>query len=89
MIKPLGNRVLVKSSDVAKTTATGIIIPDSASESTEPKTGVIVAVGTDMKESLEVGMKVMYGKYSGFLTTIEKEKHMLLSVDDVLGIVED
>ena len=88
MMKPLGNRVLVRSAEKEKTTSSGIIIPDSAVESNKPKTGLIVAVGTKLEEELEVGMTVVFGKYAGFETTIGKDKHMILSVDDVLGIEE-
>ena len=88
MMKPLGNRVLVLSAGKDKTTASGIIIPDSAVESNKPKTGVIVAVGTKLEEELEIGMTVVFGKYAGFETTINKERHMILTVDDILGIEE-
>ena len=85
-MKPLGNRIIVESEEKSKTTMSGIIIPDSAEESQEPKIGKVKSIGTRIKEDIKVGDVVVFGKYSGFEITLDKKKHMILSVDDVLGI---
>ena len=82
--QPLGNRVLVKRVEEANTTASGIIIPDSATE--KPSNGEVVAVSKDVKV-LETGNVVMFGKYAGNEVTIGVEKFLVLDVDDIFGII--
>ena len=64
--KPLADRVLVEPAAAEETTASGIIIPDTAKE--KPQRGEIVAIGTGKKDepiNVKVGDQVLYGKYSG------------------------
>ena len=82
--QPLGNRVLVKRVEEANTTASGIIIPDSATE--KPSNGEVVAVSKDVKV-LETGNVVMFGKYAGNEVTVGVEKFLVLDVDDIFGII--
>ena len=82
--QPLGNRVLVKRVEEANTTASGIIIPDSATE--KPSTGEVVAVSKEV-ETLENGNKVIFGKYAGNEVTIGVDKFLVLDVDDIFGII--
>lgn len=90
-IKPLGNRVLVQRAK-AQTTKGGILLPDTAQE--KPREGTVVAVGpgkTDehgTKESMHVkaGDRVLFGPYAG--TEVNKEEeYLILSQDDIFGIV--
>ena len=82
--QPLGNRVLVKRVEEANTTASGIIIPDSATE--KPSTGEVVAVSKEVSV-LENGNKVIFGKYSGNEVTIGVDKFLVLDTDDIFGII--
>ncbi len=82
--KPLGKRVLVKRLEEANTTASGIIIPDNATE--KPSQGEVVAVSKDVNE-LTNGDKVVFGKYAGNEVTIENEKYLVIDTDDIFGII--
>jgi len=92
-IKPLADRIVVKSAPAEEKTASGIIIPDSAKE--KPMQGEIVAVGqgrvTDagnfVKLEVKVGDKVLYGKYSGTEVTIDGEEYLIMRESDVYAII--
>jgi len=82
--QPLGKRVLVKRLEEANTTASGIIIPDNATE--KPSQGEVVAVSNDVKE-LSNGDKVVFGKFSGNEISLNTEKFLVLDVEDIFGII--
>ncbi len=82
--QPLGKRVLVKRVEEANKTASGIIIPDSATE--KPSTGEVVAVSKEV-ETLENGNVVLFGKYAGNEVSIGADKFLVLEVDDIFGII--
>jgi chaperonin GroES len=86
-IKPLGDRVLIKIEEVEEKTASGIYIPQTAQEKTQ--SGVVAAVGDD-EEVIKVkpGDKVMYDKYAGTSIKVDGAEHLLLSMQDILAIVE-
>ncbi len=86
-IKPLGDRVLVKSEETEEKTAGGIFIPQTAQEKTQ--TGIVVEVGDD-KDVIKVkkGDKIMYDKYAGTTVTIEGKDHLIMRMDDILVIIE-
>lgn len=88
-IKPLDDRVLIKSLPEEAKTAGGIIIPDSAKE--KPRIAEVIEVGTDeeLKELIKVGDKVLFGKYSGEEIKITGVDYVLLQRSDILAIVED
>lgn len=91
-IKPLGNRVLVQRSK-AQTTKGGILLPDSAQE--KPKEGVVIAVGPGKIDDqgrqepmqLKVGDRVLFSSYSGTEVKDDNEEMLILSEDDVLGVL--
>ncbi len=91
-IKPLSNRVLVKRSE-AKTTKGGILLPDAAQE--KPKEGSIVAVGPGKIDdqgqlhalTVKVGDKVLFGAYAGTDVKLNDEEYLIMSEDDILGIL--
>ncbi len=93
-VKPLQDRVIVKTIEEEETTKGGIIIPDTAKE--KPIEGEVVAVGggklldTGTKQSLEVkkGDKVLFGKYAGTDIQIEGEEHLIMREDDIIAIIE-
>ncbi|MCB1197719.1 MAG: co-chaperone GroES [Deltaproteobacteria bacterium] len=92
-IKPLHDRVLVKRVSSEETTKGGIIIPDSAKE--KPMEGEVTAVGNgktiDGKTTplqVKAGDRVLFAKYAGTEVKIDGDEHLILSEDEILGIVE-
>ncbi len=93
-IKPLEDRILVKTLDAEQTTASGLVIPDTAKE--KPQEGEVIAVGPgrfneDGDEriplDISVGDKVIYSKYGGTEVKYSGEEYLILSARDVLAIV--
>ncbi|MGP4082619.1 co-chaperone GroES [Pseudalkalibacillus sp. R45] len=93
MLKPLGDRIIVELVEGEETTASGIVLPDSAKE--KPQEGKIVAVGTGRvtdngeKVALEVteGDTVIYSKYAGTEVKYQGKEYLILRESDVLAIV--
>lgn len=93
-IRPLQDRVIVKRMEEERTSAGGIVIPDSATE--KPIKGEVIAVGTgkilDNGEKraveLKVGDTVLFGKYSGTEVKIDDEEYLVMREDDVMGVIE-
>jgi chaperonin GroES len=82
--KPLGKRVLVELQDKEETTASGIILPDSAQE--KPSEATVVAVSDEVKD-ISVGNKVVFGKFGGSELTLDSEKFLVLNYSEILGII--
>ena len=90
MIRPIGERVLIKAIKKAEVTESGIYIPDSAQE--ERKEGIVAGVGTfeDGKAlPLKVGDRVIYGGYKSDEIDFNGETHMFIDFKDVLAVVEE
>jgi chaperonin GroES len=93
-IRPLSDRIVIKVVDDTEQTSGGIFIPDSAKE--KPQKGKVVAVGPGKtlddgkKEEMEVktGDVVLFAKYSGTDIKLNDENLKILSVKDVLGVLE-
>jgi chaperonin GroES len=92
-LKPLGDRVLVRPVEEEETTASGIVLPDTAKE--KPQKGKVLAVGEGKMEDgqripLDVseGDEVLYSKYGGTDITVEGEDLLVLRESDVLAKVE-
>ncbi len=93
-IRPLHDRILVKRLEEEEKTKGGIIIPDTAKE--KPQEGKVIAVGKGMihddgrlqKLDVKKGDRVLFGKFAGTEVTLDSEEHLIISEDDVLGIVE-
>ena len=83
--QPLGKRVLIQRVEEAKTTASGIYIPDSAQE--KPSQGKVLAVSTEV-ENVAVNDTVVFGKYSGSELTLDGTTYLVIDTDDLLGIVK-
>lgn len=93
MLRPLGERLIVKPKEKETTTASGIIIPDTSKE--KPVMGEVVAVGSgeviDGKRiplDVKVGDTVMYSKYAGNEIKYEGVEYLILKQNEVLVIVE-
>ena len=87
-IKPLADRVLVEPAQAESTTASGIIIPDTAQE--KPQKGTITAVGSGKKDeamTVKVGDTILYGKYSGTELKFEGKDYLIMSEKDILAII--
>jgi chaperonin GroES len=93
-IRPLHDRIIVERLEEETTTASGIIIPDSAKE--KPVQGNVIAVGKGkvtedgkvLPLDVKIGDKVLFGKYSGTEVKIEGNEYLMMREDDVLGVVE-
>ena len=85
--QPLANRVLVEREEEVTTTASGIIIPDNAKE--KPQRGKVLAVGVDaVEEGINEGDTVVFGKYSGTEIVLDDKEYLILTSDEILGIVK-
>ena len=87
-IKPLADRVLISPLPAETTTASGLIIPDSAKE--KQQKGTVVAVGNGTKDqamTVKTGDIVLYGKYAGTEITVEGTEYLIMKESDILAIV--
>lgn len=93
-IRPLHDRVIIKRMEEERTSAGGIVIPDSATE--KPIKGEVVAVGNGkILESgkvraldLKVGDQVLFGKYSGTEVTVDGDELLVMREEDVMAVLE-
>ena len=94
-IKPLEDRILVQPLDAEQTTASGLVIPDTAKE--KPQEGKVLAVGPDRFDDdgekripldIAVDDVVAYSKYGGPEVKYNGEEYLILSARDVLAVVE-
>ncbi len=94
MLKPLGDRIVIKVAEDTEQTSGGIFIPDSAKE--KPQKGEVVAVGlgktNDKGErepmDVKVGDTILYAKYAGTDVKIDGVEYKILSIKDALAIIE-
>ena len=92
-IKPLEDRIVVTVLESEQTTASGIVIPDTAKE--KPQEGTVIAVGPGRFEDgnrvpldVKVGDRVIYSKYGGTEIKHGGEEYLVLSARDVLAVIE-
>ena len=93
-IRPLHDRVIVKRLEEERKTASGIVIPDTATE--KPDQGEVVAVGggkvlDDGKVrplELTKGDRVLFGKYSGQTVKVDGEELLVMREEDIMGVIE-
>jgi len=84
---PLADRVLIEREEQINTTASGIIIPDSAKE--KPLQGKVVAVGPKAKEDgISEGDTVVFANFSGMEITLEGTEYLILLSKEVLGLIK-
>jgi chaperonin GroES len=91
--RPLGDRILVKRVQEEEKTKGGIIIPDNAKE--KPQEGEVVAVGPGardedgefIKPELNVGDRILFGKWSGSEVKIDGDDLIIMKESDVLGVL--
>ena len=92
-LRPLADRVIIKSSEVEETTKSGLILTGSAKE--KPQMAEVIAVGpggiVDGKEvvmNVAVGDKVIYSKYAGNEVKVDGEEYIIVRQNDILAVVE-
>lgn len=92
-LRPLADRVIIKSSEVEETTKSGLILTGSAKE--KPQMAAVIAVGpggiVDGKEvvmNVAVGDKVIYSKYAGNEVKVDGEEYIIVRQSDILAVVE-
>ena len=94
LVRPLHDRVVIKRMEEERKTASGIVIPDAATE--KPDQGVIVAVGTGkygddgklLPMSVKVGDKVLFGKYASQTFKIEGQEYITMHEEEIIGVIE-
>ena len=94
MLKPLGDRIVIKVIEDTEQTSGGIFIPDSAKE--KPQKGEVVAVGQGKMNGkgerepmdVKVGDTVLYAKYAGTDIKMDGVEYKILSVKDALAVIE-
>jgi chaperonin GroES len=92
-IKPLEDRIIVKQVEAEQTTASGLVIPDTAKE--KPQEGEVLAVGPGRIDDngnrvpldVQVGDKVIYSKYGGTEVKYANEEYLILSARDILAVI--
>ena len=93
-LRPLGDKILVKRVEAETKTKSGIVLPDSAKE--KPKRGKVLAVGegkrldngTMSTVDVKKGDEVLFTSYAGTEIKLDGEEILIMSVDDVLAVVE-
>jgi chaperonin GroES len=93
-LRPLEDRIVVRTLEAEERTASGLVIPDTAKE--KPQQGEVLAVGPGKRSEqtgeiipldVKVGDKVVYSKYGGTEITVDSEDLLILSGRDVLAVV--
>ena len=92
-IRPLHDRVIVERVEAERTTASGIVIPDSAGE--KPDQGVILAVGPGKRDDngkqialdVKVGDRVLFGKYAGQTVKVDGKEVLVMREEDIMGVL--
>ena len=93
MLKPLGDRVVIRVLEQEEKTASGIFLPDTAKE--KPSQGEVVAVGPGKLQDdgkrvaldVKVGDKIVFSKYAGTEVNFEGTKYLIVSERDILAII--
>ncbi|GGY14637.1 co-chaperone GroES [Paludibacterium paludis] len=93
-IRPLHDRIIVKRLEKVRQTASGIVIPDSATE--KPEQGEVLAVGQGKRlqdgsllpMQVKVGDLVLFGKYGGQAVKLDDQEYLVLREEDVFGVIE-
>src|SRR5579871_5236391 len=93
-IRPLYDRIVVKRIEEQETTRNGIVIPDSAKE--KPQEGEVMAIGKGKRLEdgqlvaldVQVGDRILFGKYSGSDIKLDGQEYMIMREDEILGILD-
>ena len=94
-LKPLSDRIILKTLSAEETTAGGIVLPDTAKE--KPQEGEVIAVGPGARDEtgkiqpldVKTGNRVLFGKWSGTEVRIDGEDLLIMKESDIMGIIEE
>ncbi len=94
-LRPLGDRLVVKPIEQEETTASGLVLPETAKE--KPQQGSVLSIGPGRRDDdgkriemdVAVGDTILYAKYAGTEIKVEGEKLLILKESDVLAIMEE
>jgi len=92
-IRPLNDRVIVKRMEEERKTASGIVIPDAATE--KPDQGEVLAVGPGKRDDngkqialdVKVGDRVLFGKYAGQAVKVDGQEVLVMREEDIMGVL--
>ena len=93
-LRPLHDRVIIKRLDTETKTASGIVIPDNATE--KPDQGEILAVGPGKRDDsgkiialdVKIGDRVLFGKYAGQTVKVEGDELLVMREEDIMAVVQ-
>ena len=93
-LQPLEDRIVVRSSEAESTTASGLVIPDTAKE--KPSQGKVLAVGSGNRDDsgkltpldVKKGDTVLFGKWGGTEITIDGQELLIMKESDIMGVIE-
>jgi len=94
-LRPLYDRVIVKRVEQQRKTASGIVIPDTATE--KPEQGEVIAIGqgkqledgTLRPLEVKIGEQVLFGKYAGQTVKLDGVEYLVLREEDILAVIDD
>ena len=94
VLKPLEDRIVVRPLEAEQTTASGLVIPDTAKE--KPTEGEVIAVGPGGRDEsgklipidLKQGDRVLFGKWSGTEVKIDGVEYLIMKESDIMGVIE-
>jgi len=95
-VKPIGDKILVKRADAQEKTDSGIYLPESAKD--KPKEGKVIAVGQGilnkdtgkyMPFTVKKGDRIIFTSYSGTEIKLDGTDYLIMSEDDILGVIEN
>ncbi len=93
-VRPLGDKILVKRDEAATKTGSGIFLPESAKD--KPKQGKVIAVGNGilnkdsgewMPFNVKKGDSVIFSSYAGTEVKIDNETYLIMTEEDILGVI--
>ena len=88
-LKPLADRVVLKTVEAEETTKSGIVLPGAAKEKPQQAEVIAVGPGTDeVKMEVAVGDQVIYSKYAGTEVKLDDEEYVVVKQSDILAIVK-
>jgi len=86
-LKPMRNRVVIKTTEVEEKSAGGIFIPLDSKK--EPTTGHVIACGgDDLGDTLNIGDMVLFGKFAGTKIEVQNENFIMMKYTDILAVIE-
>lgn len=92
-LKPIGNNIVIELVEIEEKTSSGIVLPNSVKE--KPSIAKVIAVGEgilkddEKKNLVKVGDKIVYSKYAGNEVKLDKNSYIIVTINDILAVVEE